>query len=284
MTKKIAVVFSAESRTFNSITAERWLLWKNKIEEEHDIEFTFYGHTWDHCPVEDIPDTKILPLKHIWIDSENIISDWVCESYRRRVYHSHNDTYIGKIDPNDDVTKIKFIDETLFHSRRHWGQHVSGFLSFKNIPYDQFSQFDGFIKARWDAAPINYKNVSSDEVKNLLWFFKQKEAIFGSNITGTSISSKPFFHPEIVVTPNDVTFFMTKQAATNFSMGSIKNFLDTIEHFNSNYTSTGAGHTLWSMIFSYRNVRYVPNTDTNPMFRFKLIRPPNYKPNEYKYF
>lgn len=288
---KIAVVFSAESRTFNSNSAAEWLSWKNKIEENYDIEFTFYGHTWDHCPDHEIPNSEILPLSDVWIDSENIISDWICESYMPRVYFSRTDTYIGKIDPNNDATKIKFIDEMLFHSRRHWGQHVSGFLSFKNIPENQRNQFDGFIKARWDSAPIlidsrldsTVNDIIFDlKVKNLIDFFNSTGANFGSNVSGTGISEKPGFSPQIDITPNDVVFFMTTQAVRNFtSSRDVVSFMNKIEELNSHGLTA---HSLWATIFSYHQICYKPDNDVNPMPRFKIVRPPNYQPKEYKYF
>ena len=298
---RIAVVFSAESRTFNTKTAVYWLKWKNLVEtiSEDRIEIVFYGHTWDHCPEEDIPNTKILPLKYIWVESENIISDWVCGLYSERVYRTSPtanvvDSYLGKIDPSNDASKIKYIDETLFHSRRHWGQHVGAFLSFSKIPKEEYDNIDGFIKVRWDSIPVyaygikdfDNNDPSACEFKNSVLvmenYFKFNQCTYSSDITKIVLIQYQNRYVNNVM-PNDVIIYLTKSAMNKFINNvTAEEFLNaTIGKFNSHGM---AGHTMWEAVMASKNINYRAIDDRNNLFKAKIIRPDNYSPKIYNYY
>jgi hypothetical protein len=285
---RIAVVFSGEARTFNTHTAEYWVRWKEAVESESDIELCFYGHTWDHCPEEEIPNTNILPLKNIWIESKSIITDWICKDFSSRHYKNYKDKRYGEIDPNDDKTKIEFIDDVLSYSVSRWGQFISTWCSFSRIPKEEYQNFDGFIKVRWDCyirpeENANHKLISKHMIKKtnaMRQFFIEHR---NRKAYATSIHPNPkrleiTMARVVTVMPNDIMYYITKSGMDAFiDNASVEDFMrQTILTLNLEAPST-ASHTFFTGMMSIKKLDlYIMENDTIlDLFRAKISRKGN---------
>lgn len=276
---RIAVVFSGEPRTFNTKTAEYWLRWKEAIESVSNIELCFYGHTWDHCTEEEAPNTNILPLKNIWIESESIISDWICKDFSNRHFKNQEDKIDIEIDPKDNKTKIEFIDNALLHSLVKWGQFVSTWISFSKIPKEEYQNFDGFIRARWDCyIPLaeNSNNIIN-KINAMRRFFEgyRNQKIYASDIVPAAKRVNIFNIRALCIVPNDVMYYISKSGMDALiDNTSVEDFMSqTILKLNSEGMSK-ASHTFFTGMMSIKKLDlHIVENDTNlDLFKAKIAR------------
>jgi hypothetical protein len=152
--QKVVIALSGETRTWNQGNREKWIAWKNLVEEKRtDVEVLFTGHVWEHS--HEMPDISGLPFIDFKIESQDAISEWVREdfhvrgfSWRNEVIANNRVTYSNKL---SEKSEKEFIDNILNSSKFVYGQFWSSLESLhyaKDVPL-----LSKVFKTRWDCFP-----------------------------------------------------------------------------------------------------------------------------------
>ena len=148
MTKKCAMIFTGQTRCYNSekiFDSHKRLA--DKLFEHYNIETDFWGHTWEDC---DLP-KNLSDFKYFQVDDQVCIDEWVKRKlFVRGWWNPTNDEFNNFIKQNWGNGNL-VLDKIVENSRRAYGQVWSFWTALHMQTCDPTrSPYDVYFKTRWD--------------------------------------------------------------------------------------------------------------------------------------
>lgn len=241
---KIAILVCGEIRTWNDGAADSLFNLIKSIESEYissEGKIDIFGHTWSHCDTTNIKFSD--KFKHIQIDDQSMIDEWVLEDMLLRGAWSPE--YTNKFTNDDDNIK-----KLLTTSRWAYAQIFGFCLGLKHVVDD----YDFLIKVRWDLT-FNQTKETLNELFDNLTAFRKHSAIFLSYPTQiTYLDNSIGLQDLAVIRVQDNYFVLNRQSLKSITEQNnvigITTIMDKIIR-GSLKDETRHTHYLWALFFGY---------------------------------
>ena len=260
MTKKCAMIFTGQTRTYNThniFDSHKRLA--DKLFEHYDIETDFWGHTWADC---ELPN-NVNEFKYFHVDDQVCIDEWVKKNlFLRGWWNPENSAWLEFCDEHQDGNGQVIIDKIIQNSRRAYGQVWSFWTALKlQECFPQRSEYDVYFKTRWDVEifkdqglmeffpycasqqDLNHTASIEDMGAGLAIFDGRSHARF----LGLDHKDKGQTHTWSFV--NDTNFIFDKAAYISMYEQDFLHTLDRVLRCTNRSCPAPSSHDIWTLMF-----------------------------------